>query len=301
MSKQTAINRYFLIIKRLQKRKQSFKQLHDYLHMQTEIRGYKCTLEKRTFQREINEIREVFGIDIQYSRAEKVYYISEEENPEQLKQDRLLEAYELLNILETSDIYKDKIFFEERKAKGLEFVFGFLYAIKNSLIVNTEHINFSDGSKYPKTIKPLALKESQGRWYILAEDSKDSYLKTFALDRIIELDITNQKFEKPEIKIEEWFKYSFGIIKPENEKPEIITLSLSFLQGQYIKSYPLHKSQQLLSESYDDDEVIFSLEMFITDDFIMELMKYGNELEVLSPAFLADKLKNEHKKAFEQY
>lgn len=301
MSKQTAIKRYFLIIKRLQIRKQSFEQLNAFLQTQFEIRGYVYSFSLRTFQREINEIRDVFGIDIQYNKLEKNYFITEEESPEQKQQERLLEVYELLNILETSDIYKDKIFFESRKVKGIEHVFGFLYGIKNRFLIKTEHTNFSDGSEYSKTIKPLALKESQGRWYVLAEDTKDALIKTFALDRIFDLEITKHKFEKQEINFADWFKYSFGIIKPENAIPEKIKLCFTFFQGQYIKSFPLHESQQVIFESCSEDQVVITLLNYITEDFIMELMRYGCGVEVLAPLHLAKKIKEEHKKAFEQY
>ena len=300
-SKLTIIARYLLIINRLKNRKQSLQQLNHYLQIQSEIRGYDCSIKVRTFQRELKKIRELFGVDIRNDRSEHVYYIFEETVPVLQHQDRIIESYEILNILEASDLYKEKIFFESRKSNGLQHIFGILHAIKNNFIANTEHINFPDGSLYSKSIKPFAIKESQGRWYVLAEDIKDSHLKTFALDRISDLDITKQKFEKPEVNIEEWFKYSFGIMNAENEKPAKIKLSFSFLQGQYIKSFPLHKSQQVIFENYDEDEVTISLEVFITDDLIMELMKYGNELKVLAPEFLAEKMKEEHKKAFEQY
>jgi predicted DNA-binding transcriptional regulator YafY len=300
MSKQTAVTRYFLIINRLRKRKQSFKELNDYLQIQSEVRGYHYTTTIRTFQREKNEIRNIFGIDIQCD-SENIYFINEEESPAQLQQQRLLESYELLNILGTADLYKDKLFLETRKPKGIEHIFGILHAIKNNLVINTSHTNFSDGSEYSKTLKPIAVKESQGRWYVIAEDSKDAALKTFALDRITDFEITREKFEKPSLNMEQWFNNSFGIIKPANEKPQVVKLSFSFRQGQYIKSFALHKSQQIELENKDDDEVVVSLEVFITEDFIMELLKYGNEVKILEPLSLVQKIKQKHQQAFEQY
>jgi predicted DNA-binding transcriptional regulator YafY len=35
--------------------------------------------------------------------------------------------------------------------------------------------------------KPLAIKESEHRWYLVAQDEKDGSVKNFGFDRIIDL------------------------------------------------------------------------------------------------------------------
>jgi hypothetical protein len=52
-----------------------------------------------------------------------------------------------------------------------------------------------------------------------------------------------------------------------------MTLSFDDYQGKYIKSLPLHESQQTISDS--ENELQIKLKLYITHDFIMELLSYG--------------------------
>ena len=298
---QIKLARYLLIINRLMNRKQAFKELDMYLQNQSAIRGYDCTISIRNFQKEIHVIRELFGVDICNNKSDHTYYINEVNGTLLDHQERIMESYALLDVLHAADAFPGMIHFETRKTKGLHHLRDLLHAIKNGLAIHTSHFHNPDGSVYERCLHPLALKESQERWYVLAEDVEKKRNGIYALDRILELEITQLKFEKRAMDINQWFKYSFGIMKPKNQHPEKIKLAFSSLQGQYIKSRPLHPSQTIEYENYDEDTVLVSLELFITDDFIMELMKYGNELIVLAPAALAAKIKDEHKKAYEQY
>ena len=81
MSKQGYIARYFNIVSKLSKSNySSFDDLYHYLKDQFDMmKVYDDDLEfnfsKRTLQRDIREIRTILGIDIVYSRANKGYYI----------------------------------------------------------------------------------------------------------------------------------------------------------------------------------------------------------------------------------
>jgi len=144
------------------------------------------------------------------------------------------------------------------------------------------------------------LKEFKNRWYIIAKDLSDNNVKTFALDRLTNLEITNKKFEIPKAyNIEERFKYCFGIINPKDEEPKEIILSFDSFQGKYIKTLPLHETQQILIDN--EDELQIKLKLCITHDLIMELLSYGDNMKVLKPKSLANKIKKVHFNAFKQY
>ena len=99
--------------------------------------------------------------------------------------------------------------------------------------------------------------------------------------------------------IEEYFKYSFGIIGPKRQETEEIILSFDAVQGKYIKTLPLHVDQEILFEN--KDELRLKLFLFITDDLIMELLSFGENMMVIKPKSLAKLMKDEHKKAYQQY
>lgn len=175
-----------------------------------------------------------------------------------------------------------------------------MYAIQNKKITKFEYFKFWDETVTKRSVHPLALKECQGRWYLLAIDTKDNHFKTFGLDRISELEILKTSFrEKYNYNISEMFKNSFGIINDISSTVETVQLSFNSEQAQYIKSYPLHSSQIVKEEN--KKQVIFEITLAITHDFVMEILRFGNEVKVLQPLSLIKQIKIMHKKAFELY
>ncbi len=151
-----------------------------------------------------------------------------------------------------------------------------------------------------RTTEPYSLKEFKNRWYILAKDLADNKIKTFGLDRISDLEITNKKYEKQSSKLaENYFEHSFGIIASDNTAPESVVLSFENYQGKYIKSLPLHHSQTILKDT--DAELQIELKLHITHDFVMEILSYGETLTVLSPKILVENIKNVLKNAISKY
>jgi len=289
MPKETYLHRYSLIIKRLEKSPATFEQIANYLEIETDVQGKNFIISKRTFQRDIKDIYAQLNIEIaNEKKGDKRYFIKSKPETEDHSQ-RLLDAYQMVNLVKVSQEYSAHVLFEPRKLRGVEHFTGLLYAIKNKKIICFDHYKYWEDVIKQRTVHPLALKEARGRWYLIAVDTKDSNLKTFGLDRISELEISKVSFRnKYDFNIEELFTHSFGIINDEDSKPQKITLSFTYEQGQYIKAYPLHHSQKTIGE---DENVIVELFIRPTHDFIMELLSFGEEITILSPASLAKKIK----------
>ena len=113
-------------------------------------------------------------------------------------------------------------------------------------------------------------------------DIKDETVKTFGLDRISNLKITDTKFKPIVYNVEREFQHAFGV---ETYSPaEKVVLQFSWQQGNYIKTFPLHESQSILEEN--EDIIILEINIHTTNDIIMELLKYGSDVEVLEPQSL---------------
>lgn len=124
----------------------------------------------------------------------------------------------------------------------------------------------------------------------MAKDEGDKRVKSFALDRLTELEINKKKFELPiNFNVEEHYKYSFGIISPNGNKPEEVILSFEPIQGKYVKSLPLQQSQKVLIDN--DDEVRVKLTLYVTHDFYMEILSHGDTVRVIQPMSLIEEIK----------
>jgi predicted DNA-binding transcriptional regulator YafY len=288
MSKRETISRYNLIIKKLRKQPATFVEIADYLVFESELQEYNFNIGKRTFQRDLDDIRSVYNIDIQYDFSRKVYFIDYDEQPE--VNERILEAFDTFNALNISDRLSNHIHFEKRRPQGTENLYGLLHAIKNQVQIRFTYQKYWEDELTQRQVEPYALKEFKNRWYVLAKDLNDKKVKSFALDRLSALEITKMNFQLPiNFDVNEHFKYSFGIISPNEDEPQEVILSFTPFQGKYIKSLPLHESQQVLVDN--NVEFRLKLMLYITHDFIMELLSYGANLKVIKPESLIEELK----------
>lgn len=303
MSKRGYISRYLLVLKRLKEKPYStYEDLKYYLdnhfdNLQLQEDGLQLGFSKRTLQRDIKEIRDIFGIDIEYSKSQKGYFISYNEN---INFQRMVEALDIFNSLKLAQDVSPFVYIEKRRPQGTDNLYGLLHAIKNRLVVGFVYQKFWEDEMSHRKVEPYALKEFRNRWYLMAKDSKDGKIKSFALDRLSALEITNQHYEYPQnYDVEQTYRYSFGIIGPNNNESHNIVLSFTPFQGKYIKTLPLHHTQQVLVD--DEDEVRIQLKLCISHDLLMELLSFGNDMKVLEPAELVDQVRSAHEEAFKQY
>jgi predicted DNA-binding transcriptional regulator YafY len=298
MSNKLAFKRQNLIINKFRANPCSFIDLGVYLEKYS-FSDENYTISKRTFERDVIEIFETFGIEIKYNRPQNVYGIIQEAN--EGKTNKIIESFQIYNALSLSDSVSNNIIIEKRKSLGTENLHGFIHAIQNKLQVHFSHEKFWESSHERKTrnIYPLALKEARNRWYIICQDPKDDVFKSFSLDRISNLDISNKKFEYPkDFNPEEKFEHAFGIIT-DGTRPAKIKLWFSNAQADYIKALPLHHSQKVVSEN--ESECIIELYLSPTYDFMMELLSIGKEVKVLEPESLRNEMIEKLEASLKQY
>ncbi|MDP2237467.1 MAG: WYL domain-containing protein [Bacteroidales bacterium] len=305
MSKRAFISRYFLIYRKLKTTPYAnFDEIRSFLQMQEDQLQLEDDLLRmnfsvRTFQRDLRELKNLFGIEVLFSRQEKGYYILEDDQLN-IHFQRMMEAFDLLNSIHSARKLEKILLFEKRMALGTEYIALLIQAIRKRLQISFVHRKFWDKHSTMRLVCPYAIKESQGRLYLIGKETGNPTIKTFGLDRMKSLQLTGTHFDFPiGFDPEDFFRYSFGIIAAEELEAENVELSFSFPQGNYIKTLPLHPSQEIVLEN--ETELQIRLQLRITFDFEMELMKYGTFMRVLKPQSLVETIKNKHKLAYEQY
>lgn len=298
MSKRESIARYSIIINKLRRHPANFEEIFYSLERESNLQEYNFKVSKRTFQRDLEDIWSLYNINIQYDYSQKVYFIDCDDQPDM--NTRMLEAFDTFNALNLSYRLSNHIHFEKRRPQGTEHLYGLLHAIRNQVQIRFVYQKFWEDNITNRVVEPYAVKEFRNRWYVLGRDMNDHQVKSFALDRLSELDITKKKFQLPvDFNVNDHYRYCFGIISPNDDKPEEVVLSFNAFQGKYIKSLPLHESQQVLIDN--DQELRVQLTLFITHDFFMELLSYGPNLKVLKPTRLVNDIKKSLEATLKQY
>lgn len=279
----------------------SFSEIKEYLEKKFEEKDKQNDLKftERTFLRDKETIRDVSGIEISYSRGRNVYFIDSEEL--EIYEENVFDNLLLVEAYRETKNHGDIMSFEPRKSRGLENLHGLIHAIKNRKILTFTYQKFWNEEKRQRSVEPYALKEFEHRWYLLAKDFEpkegQNFMKTFALDRISDLDIKNKTFKREEYNAAEAFKNSFGIIAPNGEEAQEIILWFDEHQGNYVKSMPLHHSQQIL----EDNENGLKIKLFLvpTYDFEREILSFGNRVKILEPESFKQKIKTETQQMLE--
>lgn len=294
MAKQDVIKRQFLIVEFLRKNPASFKQISNFLLNKQYELDYDLAISQRTFQRDCNEIESLWGVEIAFNKRENHYEIINNEND--LHFDRIMEAFDTVAVLQKAKTIGGYLHLEKRKSKGTEYFNGILHAIQNQLVVTFQLKSYWQAASFRRCV-PKAIKESQNRYYLIAYDLDKNDFRNFGLDRISDFTITSEKQKTPEINVEEFYQHAFGIECYHD--PVKIILEFANDQKQYIQSLPLHTSQKIIKENNETFTV--ALFMHPTNDFVMEIMRYGAICEVIEPPFLRDRIKDEVKQLQEKY
>jgi predicted DNA-binding transcriptional regulator YafY len=143
------------------------------------------------------------------------------------------------------------------------------------------------------------LKEYQNRWYVVGIIGDSEDFRTFGIDRIEGLKIIPETFKvNPKLNPAEMFERTIGLVYSIGT-PQKVVLSFTPTQGRYIKTLPLHASQEILVDN--EKECRISLYVIPNYELNQEILKHGNAVKVIEPKWLADEIKGILKDALNNY
>ena len=308
MSLANVFLRHRFILERLRIKPHTFEQLEHYWEIsEMNIEGQE--LFQRTLQRDILIIAEVYRVFIKCNRSTQEYRIIDE--AEAFSQN-LLEAFDVYHALQNYyGKLSESILFDKRIPQGTQYLSPLLDAIEKQKQIEIHYHKFWGSKEVQiRTIEPYLLKESQRRWYVLALDVDKKLLRVFGLDRIKSIEDRGiKRMYDPPKEIERFFDDSFGVwVDNDRTKAEKVILSFkkqesdSFFTpnpAEYLRAMPLHRSQVFIKDT--PEEMILSLKVKITPDFVKEILSYGAYVRVIEPQHLADRIKTEIKNALQLY
>lgn len=246
-------------------------------------------MPERTFFHHRDAIQDMFGITIKCDRT-KGYYI---DNSDDVASDSIrnwmLQSLSLSNVLKESKEMHNRILCEEVPSSQ-KWLTPIIAAMKDECIIEMTYQSFNRDEPNTFEAEPYCVKMSQGRWYVLAKSVDYSEPRIYALDRILGLRQTTERFELPkDFNAEEYFSGSYGTFT--YGKPEAVEIKVEAYQSKYLRSLPLHSSQQEVETTTDYS--VFRYWIRPTYDFERALLSYGKTLEVIKPQSLRERIKAE--------
>lgn len=155
--------------------------------------------------------------------------------------------------------------------------------------------------EHTRFLHPILLREVADSWYVIGYDETSGREKTYALDRMSDLEILDEPCAVPDsilAYVSEFFEHIYGIT--DTTAPvENIVLSFTPLFGRYVKAKPIHQTQEVLRD--DETECVVRLRLAPNRDLMMHLRSYGEHLKVLQPESLVIAMKESLRAMLERY
>jgi hypothetical protein len=246
----------------------------------------------RTFHNHRQAIEELFNINIKCDKGKGyLYYI---ENKDDIKQNSirtwLLNTFSVNNLINESHRLKERILFEQIPS-GQRFLRSVIEAMSNDQRIEITYQSFWQDAPKVSELEPYCVKVFKQRWYLLAFNPSYKALRIYALDRILDLCATEKTFKLPkDFHAETFFENSFGIIVDEDIAVCILKIKVYGNKRKFLKTLPLHHSQEEIET--DESFSVFSYFLSPTFDFRQEILSHGDEIEVLSPQWFRDEIKD---------
>jgi predicted DNA-binding transcriptional regulator YafY len=183
--------------------------------------------------------------------------------------------------------------------KGIRYFEPIVRAIEHSLVLRITYLPYYEDKPYFNEVHPYLLKEFRHRWYLIGFNAYREQVRTYALDRIRNLEeLKDREYRPAGFREEEYFKYAIGIISPEG-RPPLIKLAVQKNQAQYLITQPWHESQNIEEET--EEQVVFSFRVHPTYEFRSLVLSLGKDGSILEPASLQKEMKQELEQMLKQY
>ena len=264
---------------------------------------YGTSYARRSFLNHRAAVEEVFGIVISCDRSTNRYRIDRSESAVDRRAavDYLIDTFTVNSLLTLGKERLSGRVAVEEVPSGQKYLTTVMQAMLDNAVLRLTYKKYLSAEADVRTIRPYAVKEFEKRWYVVAYSEQQGGLRSYALDRVMSLERTGERFRMPAgFDIDKAFEASYGIYLPEEgQKPVLVKLRATPREAAYLKDLPLHPSQLLLEESPRGS--LFALRVIPNPNLVMDLVRRAGPLEVLEPESLRKEVKKALENAIQTY
>ena len=245
-------------------------------------------IARRTFFRMKDEILLLFDVEIAYNKHSRKFFIA---NQDSIKnngiQQWLMDNFAVRNTLLEGQRMQDRIILEDIPS-GNRFLTTVIEAIRQNRTLQMQYQSFGMSELREFEVSPYCLKVFRQRWYVLGPRTNDPEPHFYSLDRMLSLTMTDHEFKMPDnFDAAGYFSNYYGIMRGD-AKLEIVRLRANAFRSNYLRSLPLHHSQQEIETT--PEYSVFEYYIVPTADFIQELRSIAPDITILQPEWLRAKM-----------
>ena len=186
--------------------------------------------------------------------------------------------------------------------KGIRLLNPLYNYIAHKQTLRIVYQSFSARQPSAYIICPYLLKEFRNRWFLFCSKASNLLMFNLALDRIQSVEPVDVPFrENPDFDPEHFFDDVIGVSKNIGGKPRTIKFWASREQSKYIKTKPIHRSQQLMKENPEDGSCVFRIDVVFNIEMYSVFMSYGPGVRILYPQSAVKYMRDKLREALDQY
>ena len=186
--------------------------------------------------------------------------------------------------------------------KGIRLLNPLYNYIAHKQTLRIVYQSFSARQPSEYIICPYLLKEFRNRWFLFCSKASNLMMFNLALDRIQSVEPVDVPFrENPDFDPEHFFDDVIGVSKNIGGKPRTIKFWASREQSKYIKTKPIHRSQQLMKENPEDGSCVFRIDVVFNIEMYSVFMSYGPGVRILYPQSAVKYMRDKLREALDQY
>ncbi|MES2732729.1 MAG: WYL domain-containing protein [Bacteroidota bacterium] len=265
---------------------------------------------KRTLERDIKAIKDLYGLVILQDHHRKGYYLNIPTDEDLADFDafvELLERRERLAFLGSAVDGQRGVSRYLQLERNDQFIGAELLpllwdALRSGRAIAFDYFSYTTGQTTPRLVEPKLIFEYRNRWYFDSWDVNANQLRTFGLDRVRNLRLTGQFAQKDRLAYNRSHRqHTIGVTCQPDQEPEKVVLRFSRSEAQYVQSLPLHSSQRPLKGTETAHTVDFELMVVLNHELEREILAYGEEVEVLEPTQLRQRITERAKHMARKY
>lgn len=294
------LNKYVWLVETIYKaRRITFEEINEKWLDNDMSEGVELAL--RTFHKWRIAVEEMFGLIIECERKGGYhYYIA---NADEIKKGSLrswlLNTISVSNLLIDNQQLKERIILEDIPS-GQGILSSIIEAMKQNRVLCITYQSYWREDSNTFSVEPYAVKLFKQRWYLLARSPYYNKVMIYAVDRMLDMQLTDERFKMPaDFVPSEFFDNYYGIIANTESKVQRVVLKLSAGQANYLRSLPLHWSQQ--ETERQTEYSLFELRLCPEFDFQQALLSMGEDVEVLEPRWLRKEMAGKIKRMWNKY
>lgn len=160
-------------------------------------------------------------------------------------------------------------------------------------VVQSQELEFQYhklGSRHyePRRVQPYHLGCIENQWYLFAFDLDRQQMRTFAIQRMKDVRLTNRQFTRQaDFSVTKYLGNSFGVFRNAG-KPQEIRIRFDAFAARLVRERRWHPSQKI--KDLADGQIELSLRLGNLHEILRWVLSWGEHAQVLAPRELRDRI-----------